>query len=243
MKKVVEINSLSFAYREHPVLQAVNFSIESGDFVGVIGPNGGGKTTLLKLILGFYQPQKGFIKVFNKKPFFSKGAVGYVPQHLFFDQHFPITALGVVLSGLLHHKFLGFAYKKGEKQEALAALAATAIADKAAEPFGKLSGGQKQRVLISRALVSKPKLLLLDEPTASIDSRAQENIFALLEKLNQTTTIVVVSHDLSIIAKAVNKVLCVNKRVIAHHIKDLNRQAIEEIYDLPVQIIKHNCII
>lgn len=243
MDAVVEVKGVDFSYDGHKVLEQINLTIQDGDFLGIMGPNGGGKTTLLKLILGLLHPQKGHIRVFGADPKHKASRIGYVPQYLSFDPKFPITALDAVLLGLLKPATKGIRFSKTDRAEALQALEATGIQDIHHQRFGDLSGGQKQRVLISRALVSNPEILLLDEPTASIDSSAQESIYSLLQELNANTTIVLVSHDLGVVTSCVEKVACVNRNLIVHDVSDLDRDSLENIYATPLRIISHDCIV
>jgi zinc transport system ATP-binding protein len=213
---VISVQQLQFAYQTTQVLNQVNFSVNPGEFIGVIGPNGGGKTTLLKLIMGFLKPKEGTIRVFDE-PAYSVAAhrrLAYVPQSVRFDREFPISVQEVVLSGLLTHlPWYGF-FNSSQRQAALEALDRVRLADYAQCSFGILSGGQAQRVLIARALVSKPELLLLDEPTASVDNQSEAEIYAILKELHaQHMTILMVTHDLKAALHHVERVLYVQGQV------------------------------
>lgn len=209
----IQLNDVSFSYNTATILENVSCCIEEGEFVGIFGPNGGGKTTLLKLLIGFLQPTKGTISLFGKSPKEARGYIGYVPQISKMDKQFPITTEEVVQMGFLSKinrwGFLPPIYKK----KGLEALEKVGMADKASLPFGHLSGGQAQRVLIARALAPNPKLLLLDEPTASIDPQAEEEILSLLSSLRGTMTLVMVTHDLQAILEKVGKLICVHRKV------------------------------
>jgi zinc transport system ATP-binding protein len=212
---ILSVENLSFAYSGFPVLKDVSFSIEEGEFVGFIGPNGGGKTTLFKLILGFLKQQQGKIYINGKLAQTSSNLVAYVPQSLRFDKQFPISVDEVVQGGLLkdlpwyghffcsHNKAVDDALKK------------VGMLDFKSRPFGTLSLGQAQRVLIARALVSKPKILLLDEPTASVDAQSEADIHQILFKLRGEITLLMVTHDLKAIIQDVQRVLCVQGGVIS----------------------------
>ena len=208
-ESVIEFENLSFAYQDVLVLKNLNFKIFSGEFVGVIGPNGGGKTTLLKLIMGFYKPIRGKVKVFGHSPDQVLNQVAYVPQTTRYDKQFPISVLEVVLMGRLSSLPWYGSYSTADKEAALEVLEKVGMDHLHDRPFGTLSGGQAQRTLIARALISKPRLLLLDEPTASIDVKAESEIYALLETLKEKMTIVMVTHDLRMAIEKVGKVICV----------------------------------
>lgn len=209
----ISLNNVSFAYDSSLILENVSCCIEPGEFVGVFGPNGGGKTTLLKLLMGFLQPIAGKISIFGKSPKEARNCIGYVPQISKMDKQFPITTQEVVEMGLLSQVNKWGILSPIYKKRALDALEKVGMADKATTPFGHLSGGQAQRVLIARALACNPKLLLLDEPTASIDPKAEEDVLSILSSLHQTMTIIMVTHDLQAILQKVGKLLCVHRKV------------------------------
>ena len=213
---IIDIKNLSFAYNGETVLEDVNFSIQQKDFVAIIGPNGGGKTTLVKLILGLLSPLEGTISVDGKSPHEASPCIGYVPQDVHMNRSFPITVMDVVLMGKLDPKQRFSWGSAAYRQDALSALEHMDMAAHADKKIGTLSGGQRQRVLIARALVTKPKLLLLDEPTASIDTKGRADLYQLLKELNQDITVLVVSHDLLVISRYVKSVACVNKNLHYH---------------------------
>jgi zinc transport system ATP-binding protein len=222
---------VDFAYAKEPVLTHVDFDIEAGERIGVVGPNGGGKTTLLKLILGLLKPKRGTIKIFGKAPEQRHGSIGYVPQHGQFDPLFPISVLDVVRMGCLGGQREQELSRAQAKAAALQALDHLKIADLAKRPFTALSGGQRQAVLIARALVVDAQILLLDEPTSNIDAAGRERILEQLEQLPQDLTQLTVSHDLSLIAGAVPKVLCVNREVHLHPTEQLNADHVRALYE------------
>lgn len=209
MKPAVEIKDLSFSYGEMSVLKDISFEITPGQFIGVIGPNGGGKTTLLKLILGFLKPNAGEIEIFGKPPVAARENIAYVPQSLRFDKQFPISVMELVLEGRLSHLPWYGKFKKRDKEIALNALEKVGLAHLQNRSFGSLSGGQAQRALIARALASEPRLLLLDEPTASVDTQAEAEIYGILKKLQGEMTIMMVTHNLQAAIELVEKVICV----------------------------------
>lgn len=242
---IIEINDVSFAYNGQPVLLDVNLRIEHQDFVAMIGPNGGGKTTLLKLMLGLLTPDKGTVRVNGESPRNASPCIGYVPQNVNINSHFPISALDVVLMGKLDPKKRWARQSPSDRQDAIAALERLDMAAYAQKKIGELSGGQRQRVFISRALVTRPQLLLLDEPTASIDTKGQTDFFKLLKELNSDITVLVVSHDLLVISRYVKSVACMNKRLHYHHQAEITGEMLETMYPCateevcPVELVAH----
>lgn len=210
---VVQVEDLCFSYGEAPVLSHVNFEVASGDFVGIIGPNGGGKTTLLKILMGFLQPQSGAVKIFGLPPSRIAGKVGYVPQRLPFDRQFPISVLEVVLTGRLSRLPWYGLYSRADRDASEAALARVNLLSLKDAPYGSLSGGQAQRALIARAIVSEPSLLLLDEPTSSVDVKSQGEFYAILQSLRKEMTLLMVTHDLTAVIEHVQRILCVQGNV------------------------------
>lgn len=214
---IFEFDRVSFSYPGAHVLKNLSFQVFPGEFIGIIGPNGGGKTTLLKLILGFLKPSQGVVKMGGKLsglPSSEPLKIAYVPQSVRFDREFPISVNEVVLSGLISRLPWYGHFKKEDRQAADRALEIIGLSHLGNEAFGTLSGGQAQRVLIARALVSKPELLLLDEPTASVDTQAEADIYALLKQLQGSITILMVTHDLGAAIDKVERVLCVQGGII-----------------------------
>ena len=222
-----------------PALEEVDLSIQQYDFLGIIGPNGGGKTTLLKVILGLLKPSRGKVTVFGHTPEKGREFVGYVPQYSLFDRNFPVSVWDVVLMGRLKHKNPFRGYSEADKKLAHDSLETIEMLDFKDAQIGKLSGGQQQRVFIARALVTEPKLLLLDEPMASVDSPMQTELYELFEKLRQRMAIVLVSHDISAVSIYVDKVACLNRRLFYHNTKELTAEDLEATYQCPVEIIAH----
>ena len=215
---LINIENLSFKYQKSEILSNIFLKINSKDFLAIIGPNGGGKSTLLKLILELLELQSGKIEKNIKN-----SQMGYVPQNTNLNIDFPITALEVVLMGHKSTKKRLFGYSKDDINCALASLEEVGMRDFANEKIGNLSGGQRQRVFIARALCAKPKILLLDEPTASIDVKGQQEIYELLKKLNQTIAIVVVSHDLSILLNYAKSVAHINRNLVYHKLEEVQQ--------------------
>jgi len=211
----IKADNLFFQYEETPILENVSFAIRPGEFIGIFGPNGGGKTTLLKLLLGFLKPQKGSVEILGQSPKLAREQIGYVPQISHLDRQFPITVLEVVMMGCLD-KSPWRSYTQNAREKAKQALQEVGMLDFQNNPFGTLSGGQAQRTLIARALVSKPTILLLDEPTASVDASAEESIYKLLEHLKGTMTIIMVTHDLQVMLQKVDRFICVHRQVTSY---------------------------
>ena len=207
----------------------------------MVGPNGSGKTTLLRILLGLIHPLRGNVRVFGQPPERARHLVGYVPQHADLDSSFPISVVDVVLIGRLGKAPRFGRYRKTDRQAAEEAMEKVEIHDLRNRRFGALSGGQKQRVLMARALVGKPDLLLLDEPTTSIDGRVEQDIYELLKRLNEKVTIILVSHDLGFISSYVKHVACVNRRLVCNPTDEITGGVIEACYGAPVHMIKHKC--
>lgn len=242
---IVEIRDVSFAYNGEIVLQDVNLVIRQGDFIAMIGPNGGGKTTLLKLMLGLLHPDKGVIRVMGQPALKAAPHIGYVPQDVHLNRSFPITAIDVVMMGMLAPRKRWRSQTASDRREAMAALDHLEVGWLAERRIGALSGGQRQRVFIARALVTKPRLMLLDEPTASIDTRGQAGFFKMLKALNQDVTIVIISHDLLVISRYAKSVACVNGRLYYHNQAEITADMLETMYPgtaedaCPVELVAH----
>lgn len=240
MEPVIVFDKVNFAYNADLIaLQNSSFTIKAGEFLAVIGPNGGGKTTILKLIMGLLTPTAGEIKILGKSPRLVRNEIGYVPQFSTFNRDFPISVANTVLLGRLGSAKNFFGYSKEDKEIAHDFLVKLNIEHLAKRPIGSLSGGQLQRVLVARALASKPKLLLLDEPTANVDIHAEQSIFDLLSFLNHEVTIVLVSHDIGFVAQYIDRVLCVNKSVFCHNTAALTPELIEKLYGIKVHVVDH----
>jgi zinc transport system ATP-binding protein len=235
----IELSDVWFAYGDLPVLEAVNLSVESRDYLAVLGPNGGGKTTLLKLLLGLLHPARGSVRVLGLPPEGARGRVGYVPQRVQFDPDFPIRVADVVRMGRLRRDRMLRRLGASDREAVERALATVEIAPLAGRPIGTLSGGQLQRVLIARALAQQPELLLLDEPTASLDERIGTGVWDLLEELSKSMTVVVISHDIGAISRHVRTVACLNRRLHAHPSRELTPEILEATYGCPIDLIAH----
>jgi len=237
---IISIDNVSFSFDGPLVLDHVSLAVMKGEFLGIVGPNGGGKSTLLKLIMGLLESDSGRVAVLGKSPKRGRSAIGYVPQYAAFERSFPITVEDAVLLGLVGKSRRIFGYSSDDCQRARAALRETETEDLKDRLLSTLSGGQLQRVLIARALVSKPEILILDEPTSNIDSRVEEDIFDLLKKLNERSTILVVSHDIGFISEYVTRVACLNRTLVCHETAAISGKTIEELYGSSVHMIQHS---
>lgn len=237
---VIDIDNVSFNYGMVPVLEDISLKIYEDEFIGIIGPNASGKSTLLKLILGLIKPSKGTIKKYNQECQHKNNHIGYVPQHVNFARDFPVTVEEVVMMGHITSSSLLFKFSKDEVASAKHAMEALEIENIANRQIGSLSGGQLQRVLIARALVCQPNILILDEPTSNVDMRVEEDIFALLKNYSEHMTIIVVSHDIAFISGYVDRVACLNRTLVCHDTESISGKMIEELYDAPVKMIHHH---
>lgn len=236
---IIEFKDVSFSYEAIPVLRNASFTIMRNDSVSIVGPNGGGKTTILKLLLGILKPDTGEITILGKSPRKSRALIGYMPQYLQFDRMFPVSVLEVVLMSRLKKGFFSF-YSKNDKQVARNALKEMDIEDLGNRPFSDLSGGQQQRVLIARALACEPELLLLDEPTANVDHAVESQFQNILQTLIKKITVVTVSHDLGFVSKIVNRILCVNQYVKIHPASEVTGELMSEMYGGNIKIVRHD---
>lgn len=235
----VDVRDLAFSYGGSVVLEGVNLQVADGEFIGLVGPNAGGKSTLLKLILGEFEPLAGSVRVFGRSPARARGKIGYVPQYPSFDREFPITVEQVVLLGRLGlGRPLG-GYRRGDREVVRRVMTETEVADLASRPIGALSGGQLQRVLLARALACEPRLLLLDEPTANIDMRVENEIFDLLKLLSARMAIIVVSHDVAFVSGYVRRVACLNRTLMCHETAAIDGRLINELYGADVRMVEH----
>jgi zinc transport system ATP-binding protein len=244
MKPVIELKDVSFSYDiGPPALEHVSLAVGEGEFLGLVGPNGGGKSTLLKLVLGLLQPGSGEVRVAGGAPQASRRVIGYMPQYARYAHGFPISVEETVLMGRLGTTRLLGGYRAADREAARLAMTETEVLDLRQRPLGALSGGQLQRVLVARALACDPRILILDEPTANIDMRGETEIFDLFKALNQRMTIVVVSHDIGFISRYVTRVACLNQTLLCHQPVPIGSEVIEKLYGMPVQHIPHvtNC--
>lgn len=231
--ELLRVKDLSVGYNGVPVLSGVNFAVNAGDYIGVIGPNGGGKTTLIKALLGILRPIDGTVEFVDKSL-----RIGYLPQSKTLDKGFPVSVLDVVLSGLMGVKGVWGRYRAADRKRARMLMAQCGVEHLTDRRVGELSGGQLQRVLLCRALMSGPGLLILDEPTTYIDNKFEGELYALLHELNQSIAIIMVSHDLGTICSHVKSIACVN-RVFHYHDSNIITAEHLKLYDCPIQLVGH----
>lgn len=237
MEPILELKNITAGYDDVPVLKEVSFCLEEQDFVGIIGPNGGGKTTLLKVILGLLKPYGGEVIYHAPK----HNLFGYLPQNNRFDTRFPIYVREVVLSGLLSEKGLLKSYTSDDRRKADALLEKYGMGAYKKVPIGELSGGQMQRVFLCRAIISAPRVLILDEPTTYVDSNFEKEFYSILKDLNKTMSIVMVSHDLGTICSYVKTIACVNRGLHYHHSNLITEEQLKS-YNCPIELISHGHI-
>ncbi len=235
----IEVEKVSFYYDNYPILTDVSMTVEERDFLAVIGPNGSGKTTLLKVIMGILNPSQGKVRVFGKTPREAAGTVGYVPQDTGLNKDFPISVQDVALMGRIGRLGREGRYTSEDRDQARRVLEKVGMWEYHDRQIGKLSGGQRQRVLIARALSSEPSVLLMDEPTASVDAQFHTYLYDLLKDLNSTMTIVVVSHDISVLSSYINSVACLNRTLYYHDAGEITDEMIHSAYQCPVDLIAH----
>ncbi|RDU57808.1 metal ABC transporter ATP-binding protein [Helicobacter sp. MIT 99-5507] len=215
MDNILVCENLSFRYDKDIVLNNISFTLRDGDFLAIIGPNGGGKSTLAKILLNLLKPTSGLIKYPQISLFNKDSLVGYTPQDTSINKDFTIQAFDVVLMGFLEKRLFGYKITKQDKKEALEIMEKLGIADIRFRKIGDLSGGQRQRVLIARALCGNPKLLIFDEPTSSIDLPTKQEIYKLLKEINSSHTIIVITHDISNLLEYASNILFINKELLS----------------------------
>lgn len=238
--KLLELHNVSVGYEGYEALHEVNLTIDSADFLGIIGPNGGGKTTLVKAILGAV-PYTGKIDYAPELFDGRERLIGYMPQLTEFDRAFPISVEEVVLSGLQGRRGFRHRYTRSDREKARRLLTENGIGELAARPIGEVSGGQMQRALLCRAVISDPRLLILDEPTNFVDNRFEHELYHTLRELNAKMAILVVSHDVGTITSVVKEIVCVNRQVHRHHSNIITPEQLEN-YNCPIQILTHGHI-
>ena len=209
-KEIIRLEKVNFSYGKEEFLKNITLPIYNDDFLGIIGPNGGGKTTILKLILGLLKPKKGDINVFGKTPKKARREIGYLSQFKNVDFDFPITAYEIVLLSKVGNKLIKI-YSKEDKEAVKKSMKELRIWNLRNKKLNELSGGEKQRIFVARALANEPKILVLDEPMSNLDIHIQEEFYKILKELNKKIAIVIVEHDLEMISKYAKEIVCVNK--------------------------------
>ncbi|MCP4314153.1 MAG: ATP-binding cassette domain-containing protein [Bacteroidetes bacterium] len=235
-KPLVQIRNLDAGYQGNPALENISLSVMENDFIGIIGPNGGGKTTLLKVLMGLLKPLRGTIEYS-----INRSEIGYLPQRNQLDERFPITVTEVVASGLDNSLRSGPGRKKSGRDKLKKTLHTAGLDHLRSRPIGELSGGELQRTLLARAIVSSPRLLVLDEPDTHVDNRFEMELYHLLRELNQTMTILLVSHDIGTISPYIKSIACVNRDLHYHASNEINEEQLK-VYNCPIEIITHGTV-
>ncbi|MDI6797358.1 MAG: metal ABC transporter ATP-binding protein [Desulfatibacillaceae bacterium] len=236
---VISLERVSYAYNGDAVIEDAALCVYPGDFLALIGPNGGGKTTLIKLMIGLLKPDAGSVRLFGENPQRSRLMVGYVPQDRHVGAGVPVSVLDVVLMGRMRGGGGLYRYSADDRRAASQVLEEVGMAGFEKRPVGHLSGGQRQRVFVARALASEPKLLVLDEPMANVDPKGQAEFYEMLKNINSHCTIVTASHDIMVLSSFVKTVGCVNRSVHMHDGPHLSRETFESVYHCPVEMIAH----
>ncbi len=239
MNKLIDISRVSAGYDNKLVLKDISLTLWEGDFLGIIGPNGGGKTTLLKVILGLLPPTSGTIRFYDNGKEASSLQTGYLPQLNVIDRKFPISVREVILSGLSSEKPLFARFSKQQHQRVEEVIAQMGLEEQAGRPISDLSGGQLQRVLLGRSIVSRPRVLILDEPSSYVDKRFESRFYQLLEEINKESAVILVSHDIGTVLSQVKNIACVNETLHYHAGTDLTEEWLGDVYACPIELIGH----
>lgn len=235
-KPIIEIKNLSAGYDGRNVLHDINLTVYEQDFLGIIGPNGGGKTTLMKCILGLLKPTDGEI-IFHCKP-----SLGYLPQYNTIDRKFPISVEEVILSGLSVQKSLTARFTPEEKEKSKQVIARMGLEGLERRAIGQLSGGQLQRALLGRAIISDPSVLILDEPNTYIDKRFEARLYELLAEINKECAIILVSHDIGTVLQQVKSIACVNETLDYHPDTGITTEWLEKNFNCPIELLGHGTL-
>lgn len=239
MDKLIELTDVTAAYGHKIVLRDISLVIRKDDFLGIIGPNGGGKTTLLKVILGLLPPVSGTIRFYRDGKEVPSLKIGYLPQMNHIDKKFPISVREVVASGLSAEKPLFRAFTKAQEARIDEVIDKMGLENLDRRPIGELSGGQLQRVLLGRSIVSRPEVLILDEPNSYVDKRFESHFYPLLEEINRESAIILVSHDIGTVLSLVKNIACVNESLHYHPGTDVSEEWLDEKYACPIELVGH----
>jgi zinc transport system ATP-binding protein len=238
--EAIVVSDVTLTRNGHPVLDHVSIRVEKGDFYAIIGPNGGGKTTLLKIILGVLKPDSGEVRIFGGPAEENRNLVGYVPQFRTFDFHFPITVGEMVISGRMGHVTgIWKRYSDIDRKKTEEIIGMTGLSGLEHRQVRDLSGGEQQRAIIARALVGDPRILLLDEPTVYVDTPSATQFYEILDDLKKKMTIILVSHDIGVISTHVTKIACLNHSMYAHDTNEITDDMLAAAYHCPVDLIAH----
>lgn len=237
--RIIKIENLSAGYENKTVLHDINLEVAEKDFLGIIGPNGGGKTTLMKVILGLLEPTEGKITYYDNSTPTERLEIGYLPQYNSIDKKFPISVYEVILSGLNRQKNLFRRFTKEHHERVKETISMMGLEGMENKPIGQLSGGQMQRALLGRAIVSDPKAIILDEPNTYIDKRFEARLYSLLEEINKERTIILVSHDIGSVLQNVKSIACVNGTLDYHPQSEVSAEWIEEKLQCPIELLGH----
>jgi zinc transport system ATP-binding protein len=237
---VIEVTDLSYSLNGREILSHVNLIVDQGDFYAIIGPNGGGKTTLLRILLGLLAPDSGKVTVFGRPPGEVRDRIGYVPQFKTFDFSYPITVREMVRSGLMGHgRGVSRRIDPAREEEVDRVMEDLGLSGLASQQVGRLSGGEQQRAIVARALVGDPDLLILDEPTVYVDAPTELQFLDLLDMLRRTKTLVMVTHDIGVLPSHVTRIACLNHRIFTHGGAEITDEMLEFGYGCPVDLIAH----
>lgn len=239
MNKLLELRNITAGYGEKIVLRDVSLDVWENDFLGIIGPNGGGKTTLLKVILGLLAPTAGEKRFFDHEKEVASLKIGYLPQINKIDKKFPISVWEVISSGLSSEKPLFRRFSRAQEKRIQEIIKQMGLEELETRPIGELSGGQLQRVLLGRAMVSRPQLLILDEPNSYVDKRFESRFYELLQEINQESAIILVSHDMGTILPMVKNIACVNEGLHYHPGSDLSEEWLGDVFACPIELVGH----
>lgn len=239
---LIQLEHICAAYDRKPVLEDINLTVCEQDFIGIIGPNGGGKTTLVKLILGLLHPLSGSIRFYQNGKETSELSMGYLPQYTSIDKKFPISVYDVILSGLNKQKSLFRSFTKAQHEKVRAMLSRVGLEGLEQRPIGQLSGGQLQRALLGRAIISDPAVLILDEPSTYIDKRFEARLYELLAEINKECAIILVSHDIGTVLQQVKSIACVNETLDYHPDTGVTTEWLERNFNCPIELLGHGTL-